>query len=542
MYDETTPVLIVGGGVVGLSTALFLSTHGVGSVLVERHPGTAIHPRAWGWYPRTLELYRSAGLTDAIYAESAGFTDHVLIGKLESLTGREFHVSRIPDEEDVSDISPIERVVSLPQDRIEPLVLERARGLGADIRFGVELVDLDQDDEGVTATVQDRQTGARRTIRARYLIAADGTDSPIRERLGIRRHGRGVVRHQLSILFRADLSGPLRGRRFAICQVANPQVEGTFGHDDSLGQGTLILTYHPERGERPEDFTDERCVELVRAAVGVPDLDVGLRSVMPWEMGALVAERFTDGRVFLVGDAAHVVPPVGGYGANTGIHDAHNLAWKLHAVLHGLASPALLATYDAERHPVGVTVMTQAGLRLAFRGGFSTPEQEAALRDTLTVTFGYVYDSPAVVAEPGDTVPAAPPGPGGVRMAALVEPRQLAGQPGTRAPHVWLHRDGERISTLDLFGRRPVLLLGADAEPWRDAAAAAAKRLGVDLDIHRIGADLTEEDRSWHETYGVTPDGAVLVRPDGFVCWRSPADAEPAESTVDRVLAALLHR
>ncbi|MFE0592863.1 FAD-dependent monooxygenase [Micromonospora echinospora] len=542
MYDETTPVLIVGGGVVGLSTSLFLSAHGVRSVLVERHPGTAIHPRAWGWYPRTLELYRSVGLTDAIYAESAGFAGHVLNGKVESLTGREIHMSRIPDEEDVSDISPIERLVSLPQDRIEPLVLDRAHELGADIRFGVELVDLVQDDEGVTATVADRRTGTRRTIRAEYLVAADGTHSPIRERLGIRRHGRGVVRHQMSILFRADLTGPLAGRRFAICQVENDRVEGILGHDDSLGQGTLIVTYHPEKGERPEDFTDERCVELVRAAVGVPDLEVGLRSVMPWEMGALVAERFTDGRIFLVGDAAHVVPPVGGYGANTGIHDAHNLAWKLHAVLTGSASPTLLATYDAERHPVGVTVMTQAGLRLATRGGFATPEQKAAVRDTLMVTFGYVYDSSAVVAEPGDTVPAAPPGPGGVRAAALVDPRQLGGRPGTRAPHVWLRRDGQRISTLDLFGRRPTLLLGSAGEPWRAAATAAAKRLGVDLDVHRIGADLVEDDRPWHDTYGVTAQGAVLVRPDGFVCWRSPADAEPTESTVERVLTTLLHR
>ncbi|WBB81521.1 FAD-dependent oxidoreductase [Micromonospora sp. WMMD882] len=542
MYDETTQVLVVGGGVVGLSTSLFLSAHGVGSILVERHPGTAIHPRAWGWYPRTLELYRSVGLADAIDAESAGFTGHVLLGKLESLTGREFHLSRIPDEEDVSDISPIGRVVSLPQDRIEPLVLRRARELGGDVRFGVELVDLVQDDEGVTATVADRKTGVRRTVRARYLVAADGTDSPVRERLGIRRHGRGVVRHQMSILFRADLTGPLAGRRFAICQVENPQVEGTFGHDDSLGQGTLILTYHPERGERPEDFTDERCVELVRAAVGVPDLAVELRSVMPWEMGALVAERFTDGRVFLVGDAAHVVPPVGGYGANTGIHDAHNLAWKLHAVLTGLASPALLSTYHTERHPVAVTVLTQAGLRLAVRGGFATPDQHAALRETLTVTFGYAYDSAAIVAEPGDGVPAGPPGPGGAPAAPLVEPRDLDGRPGTRAPHVWLRLDGRRISTLDLFDQRPVLLLGPAAEPWRAAATAAAKRLGVELDVHRIGADLVEEDRPWAQTYGVAPDGVVLVRPDGFVCWRAPAGAEATESAVERVLAALLHR
>ncbi|WP_143832091.1 FAD-dependent monooxygenase [Nocardiopsis sp. CNR-923] len=173
----------------------------------------------------------------------------------------------------------------------------------------------------------------------------------------------------MSILFDTDLRGPLRGRRFAICQVRNAEVEGVLGHDDSLGRGTLIVTYRPERGEGPDDFTGERCARLVRAAIGVPDASVGLRGVMPWEMAALTAERFAAGRVFLAGDSAHVIPPVGGYGANTGVQDAYDLTWKLWAVLGGMAPRELLDSYEEERRPVAEATVRQAAMRLVARSG-----------------------------------------------------------------------------------------------------------------------------------------------------------------------------
>lgn len=530
MTEETTPVLIVGGGLVGLSASLFLSWHGVDSVLVERRPGTSVHPRAWGWYPRTLELLRTVGIERDVLEESAGFVGHTLNAKVESLRGRELSVSTIPDAEDVSDVSPVGRIVSLSQDRLEPIVLRRAVELGADVRFGHTLVDLAPDADGVTAVVRDAGSGTRR-VRARYAVAADGGHSPVRERLGIARRGRGSLRHQVSILFRAELDGPLNGRRFAICQVENPEVEGILGHDDSLRQGTLILTYHPEAGEAVEDFTEDRCIALVRSAIGDPDLDVEIRSVLPWEMAALTAERFAAGRVFLVGDAAHVIPPVGGYGANTGIQDAHNLAWKLAAVLSGAAGPGLLDTYEAERLPVARSVVEQAGLRLAVRAGFATEEQKAATADTLAVTSGYRYRSDSITPEPGAGDDGAPD---------VVHPRELTGRPGTRGPHLVVRRSGLRISVLDLFGTRPVLLTGPDGERWCTAGCELARGGGLGLDVYRAGADFTEIDRSWHEAYGVGPAGAVLVRPDGFVSWRSPGgpdDGEPVE-----VLAAALDR
>ncbi|GAA3702844.1 FAD-dependent oxidoreductase [Nonomuraea antimicrobica] len=535
MREETTPVLIVGGGSVGLSASLFLSWLGVRSVLVERHPTTSIHPRAWGWYPRTLELFRQVGAADRVLHESLGFVGHNANGKVESLAGKEIHVSRIPEPEEVGGVSPIPRIISLPQDRVDPIIRARAEELGGDLRFGTELSDLAQEGDGVVATVV--KDGVKQTIRAQYVIAADGARGRLRESLGIARHGRGVLRHQISILFRADLRQALGERRFAVCQVENAEVDGVLGHDDTLRQGTLIITFHPEKGERAEDYTPERCVHLVRAAVGVPDLDVELRDVLPWEMGSLAAETYAAGRVFLAGDAAHVIPPIGGYGAGTGIQDVHNLAWKLRAVLSGYASPSLLDTYDAERRPVGVATIEQAGLRLAARAGFATPEQAAKVADTISVTFGYAYRSPSIVQEEPSAAPGGEP--------VFVHPRELTGRPGTRAPHLWVRRDGAVSSVLDLFGAQPVLLAGEDAADWYAAAGEAAGALGVPLRVHRFGHDLLPtdgEDRSPYDVYGITPSGAVLVRPDGFVCWRSPSSGSSPETTVGEALAAMLGR
>jgi len=532
--DESTPVLIVGGGLVGLSAALFLSWRGVSSILVEKHPGTSIHPRAWGLYPRTLETYRPLGVADALLAEGAGFAGHNLNGKVESLAGNEIAVGKVPPPEDVSDVSPVERILSLSQDRIEPHILRRARELGADIRFGTELVGHAQDATGVTATV--REGGAERTIRAQYLIACDGAHSPVRQFLGVQQYGPGTFRHQVSIVFGASLAEPLRGRRFAVCQVKNAHVDGILGHDDSLTQGTLIVTYKPEDGERPEDFTTDRCIELVRAAVGVPDLDVEIRSVLPWEMAALVAQRFSAGRVFLAGDAAHVIPPVGGYGANTGIQDVHNLAWKIDAVLAGVAEPALLETYGMERQPVAASTTRQAGARLAVRGGFATAEQLAEVLDTLTVTFGYQYRTTAIVAE--DTPPADP------FAVNFVEPRALTGQPGTRAPHLVVDRDGGPVSTVDLVERDAVLFAGPAGGAWAEAAREVAQKLDIPLDVYQFGADVRTTGRSWSEGYGVTDTGAVLVRPDGFVAWRAADAAEDrsAASVIEDALRRMYSR
>jgi putative polyketide hydroxylase len=269
----------------------------------------------------------------------------------------------------------------------------------------------------------------------------------------------------------------------------------------------------------------ERCVELVRLAAGLPDLAVRVRSVLPWAMAAQTAERFRAGSVFLAGDAAHLIPPVGGYGMNTGIQDAHNLAWKLAGAVAGWAGPSLLDTYEAERQPVARLVTEQALLNIRQPG---RPEQYA----TLGLALGVSYDSAAVVPD-GTPVP---------EIANPVTDYVPAARPGSRAPHAWLQRNGERVSAIDLFDTAFTLLAGKSGQPWRDAAATALRDLGVPVAACTVGrgGDLGDEDGTWAQLYGIGPDGAVLVRPDGHVAWRSAAASAEPRAELIRVLGAVL--
>ncbi|MCM2387221.1 FAD-dependent oxidoreductase [Streptomyces albipurpureus] len=507
------PVLVVGGSLTGLSTALFLAHHGVRCTLVERHPSTSVHPRAVGYYPRTAELLGQAGVEEAARRAAAGFESHRTRAGVTSLAGEVlFSREELAGGDDLADLTP-SRLLLLPQDRLEPLLRARAKELGADLRFGTELLSFAEDPDGVTAVLGDG-AGGTTAFRCDYLVACDGPRSAVREALKVPRHGRGVISRHISIAFGADLNEVLGERRYSVVHIRNPKVTGILVHDDTRTEGTLIVGYLPERGESLDDFTDGRCAELVSAAIGSPEVAVTIRSRFPWDMAEQVAETFVQGRVLLAGDAAHVVPPTGGYGANTGIADACNLAWKLASVVRGVAGAGLLETYDAERRPVAVYTAEQGSLQLAVRSGEATPEQREAAADALTVTMGQVYRSAAIVPEPGAEA----------RPAAR-DPRELRGEPGARAPYVLL--DPAAGSTLDLFGREFVLLTGTGtrADGWVAAAAEAG------VTAHRL------DGTGWATAYGVGSAGAVLVRPDGVVAWRSagPLAGDPVE-----VLAGVL--
>jgi hypothetical protein len=285
-----------------------------------------------------------------------------------------------------------------------------------------------------------------------------------------------------------------------------------------------------ERGERLEDFTSERCIELVRKALGLPDQRVDILSVLPWEIAVEAARRLADGRIFIVGDAAHIMPPLGGFGASTGIQDAQNLAWKLALVVRGQAGPELLVSYEAEREPVNWFTVEQAHLRYQETNRrWSADEAERAqvgMAHDLVVMLGYHYQSSALV-EPRQAMPS-------------LEHVTLNGEAGTRAPHLWVERAGERISTLDLLGRRFVLLSGPDGEAWQSAASTVAARLALELDLYRAGSDFSDEQGAFCQTCGISPQGALLVRPDGFVGWRASAALDRPEQVLTRVFSQLL--
>ena len=338
--DVEVPVLIVGGSLVGLANAMFLAHHGVETLSVEKHEGTAIHPRAGYFHLRTIELMRIAGIESRVRAAALKlYEPDGGLNAVETLAGKEI-ASYIPNiNADVADVSPARRLF-MPQQVLEPILLERAQELGARFEYATELVRLEQDAAGVTATVRDVHTLAERAIRAQYLVACDGNRSPIREDLGIAMRGHGLLSRSVTIYFRADCSHALRGRNLGVIYVHNPQVRGFFRLEKTgLGGFLVVFTVGDinEPGARyvADIATDELAVEMVREAVGEPDLEVHIEDVDKWRAVADVADTFQAGRVFLAGDAAHTMPPTGGFGGNTGIQDAHNLAWKLALVTQG---------------------------------------------------------------------------------------------------------------------------------------------------------------------------------------------------------------
>ncbi|MFD3841997.1 FAD-dependent oxidoreductase [Streptomyces sp. NPDC058642] len=545
--DPTThqvPVLIVGGSLVGLSTSLFLGRLGVRHTLVERHAGTSIHPRGRGNNVRTMELFRAAGIEPGIREAAATLDDNHGILQTPTLVGDagEWLFKEIDAGGALARFSPSSWCLCSQND-LEPVLFEHAERLGGDLRYGTELLSFDSGPSGVTAVVKSRDTGEHTTIRADYLVAADGPRSPVREQLGISQSGPGDLFSNVSITFRSRrLADVVGDRRFIVCYLTDPEADGALLPVDNRENWVFHAPWHPERGETLEEFTDERCAEHIRRAVGVADLDVQVTGKAPWNAAQRVARSYRAGRVFLAGDSAHEMSPTGAFGSNTGIQDAHNLAWKLAAVLGGWAGEGLLDTYDAERRPVAEATSARAAARSVEHShpGFAPPPGMGGggggggpQRGILNVVLGYRYPQGAVVG----TDPAAP---------VVPERFDLSGEPGSRAPHLAVRHQGERISTLDLYEGSFVLLSDADdPSGWHEAAIRLAEAMSVPLASYRVGsapeAELTPEgDTDWSTVHGTARGGAVLVRPDGFVAWRSAGPVPDAESALRHVLTTLL--
>ncbi|MFD5114098.1 FAD-dependent oxidoreductase [Streptomyces sp. NPDC058391] len=538
--DHRVPVLIVGGSLVGLSASLFLGRLGIRHLLVEKHAATSTHPRGRGNNVRTMELFRTAGVEPLIREAASVLADNHGILQAGSLTGddQEWLFKEIDPGGALARFSPSGWCLCSQND-LEPVLLAQARKHVGDLRFATEMLSFEQDATGVRAVVKNRETGEDTTVLADYLIAADGPRSPVREQLRIGQTGSGDLFHNVSVTFRSEgLAQVLGDRRFIVCYLTNPEADGALLPVDNREKWVFHLPWQPDRGETLEDFTDERCAEHIRRATGVPGLDVEITGKAPWHAAERVAERYSTGRVFLAGDSAHEMSPTGAFGSNTGIQDAHNLAWKLAAVLGASAGPGLLETYDAERRPVARATSERASAR---SGEHSHPGYAAApgvgggkQGGMLSVAMGYRYARGAVV---------------GVDPALPVVPERmrLTGDPGTRAPHLWVRERDVRKSTLDLYERSFVLLSGAEGAPWRSAAKRVADRLSLRLDVYGVGAGpdadlVTEDGADWAEAHGTTAEGAVLVRPDGFVAWRSAGAVSDPEVALHDVMTSVLCR
>lgn len=580
-----TSVLVIGGGGCGLSSSIFLSNLGVDHLLVERHPGTAIWPKAHYLNQRTMEVYRQHGIAEAIYEVGCpiekmgeirwttslggdGPLDRKLLHRMDAFGANSLRACYEAD-------SPV-MATNYPQIRLEPLLrAEAEKRAPGRILFHHEVRDWEQTDSGVTAQVLNRDTDQMMTVRARYVIAADGGKT-VGPRDGVEMVGPTGMVDMVSVHFAADLSEYWNDNTL-VTWFLNPRGQSSWGAGVMAQLGPTWGRRSEEwavhfafRPDDPERFNKEAIVPRVRELFGLPDLDMTVLEVSHWILDRIVAGRWRNGSIFLAGDAAHRQPPTTGLGLNTAILDAHNLTWKLAHVLSGSATNALLDSYEIERKPVATdgadwammaftnhTVIDAAvGLApgapleanvAAFEALFADNLIGAALRarvaeviDTQRYEFhahdveiGFHYRQGALV--PDGTLP--PP------RSATGSIYTPTSRPGHRLPHSWLERDGRRVSTHDLAGDDGAftLITGSNGEGWADAASAAAKSAGVTVNVVRVGIDYRDSDGAWAAVSGIGERGALLVRPDNHVALRHRDAIDDPELALNAALTTILH-
>jgi putative polyketide hydroxylase len=492
MQVQRFDVLVVGGAVAGLATALFASLHGASVLVVEKHAAASPHPRARGFSQRTLELLRG----------TTAYADLVRLGGMPGETAgavvtgptlREATAAPIATPIGVPAETSPAPFVYLGQDRVEPILAAAARAAGAKIWFSHQFVQWQPEEE--IATLHDGT--ATRRVHARFIVGADGARSTVRDALGISRGGRGAMGHQVSALIEADIALP-DGRPVGFALLTAPTSGGVLVATDRPRR-FLFSVRHDPASEPVSSFTPEVWQARVAAATDMPLGSFSVLGTFAWEPAERWAERFAtdDGRGFLVGDAAHQMVPAGGFGANTAIHDAANLGWKLGYVVRGLAPASLLATYDRERRPVAIATCRQATARAFAMSGAPRPDDAVDLVDDTAVVFGARY---------GEASPL---------------PARFAddGAVGTRVPHAWVEPD---LSTLDIAGADLALLA-----PTLPPGTVEKIELPAGIRVRTATCALPQ-----------TAGAALLVRPDQVVAARWPVvpDAATLASTIERVL------
>jgi 2-polyprenyl-6-methoxyphenol hydroxylase-like FAD-dependent oxidoreductase len=422
------------------------------------------------------------------------------------------------------------------QDVLERVLLQEAQRLPLlRIQFEREVIHLAQDAEGVRLTVRDRRTGDLALVDATWVVAADGARSPTRAMLGVPLDGMLEMTENINVLFKANLEGHLAPLNCVFVSVTNPLTGGIgviagIPTARDANEWTYNFQYFPEKGQRPDDFDEAACVKIVRAVTGIPDLAVEILGVSEWTATGAVAQAMRCGRILLAGDAAHLMPPAGGQGMNTGILDAHNLAWRLAAVLQGWGGEPLLDDYCVERRAAARHVVDAAVANMdlatndpqAFRELWSGPQYGLIL--------GVAHLSDSVLSD-GSAPPA---------QTYPFRTYVPHASPGFRAPHVWAD-PAARLSSLDFLGWKMTVVCASAPEAWR-AAAHEAQRLGVPVQVVAIDeAAVTPTARSrWKALYGLGTDGALLVRPDGIVAWRAPQAPACATTALLDALARVL--
>ncbi len=574
----STPVLIVGAGPVGMMSALLLARQGVRSVLIERRTELTAHPKGRGFNARSMELFRQCGMLDDMIAAQPK-TDQV--ANVAIGTGLDDPNLRIVPffgaEQSVRDFSPAINMVG-GQDIVEMVVVSHLRRFGAvNIIYDCELDAIDQTGEGVTATGK-RSDGTSLSFKADYVIAADGARSPVRNLLGRTMEQRSpMLGLNVNILFRADLSAYMK--KFGSCAFftkVNPP-----GHPGPGLRGIMAImstvrspnerTYNIVLGpdETLDMITMDNAADWIRREVGLPDdFEIEIMSISPWEAGARRTDKFRDDRVFFAGDAARTIPPAGALGMNTGLIDANNACWRIAIAVKGFASARFLDDYAVEREAHSETIIAASVANMQGAVANGSPQARPGQNGSVSSAppFDFPSGGPPVGGPPSGPAGGLPGGPPpaqrsqmGLYLGFMYDSGSVIGDgtsppiladpkneyvphatPGARAPHIWIDPRYQR-SILDLFGSGFVLL-AADRNGW----ASAAEQIGFETTFPLRMFNIRQECRTagiwqdWMELYGVGAEGAVLIRPDSMVAWRSNGGVGDAKAGLLSVLERLM--
>jgi 2,4-dichlorophenol 6-monooxygenase len=564
-----TDVLVVGSGPGGAAAALFLATYGTKTLVVTKYGHLSDTPRAHITNQRTMETLRDMGLEQRLMREATPWEWMGNTTFCTSLAGDE--LGRIPSwgtdtrrHHDYELQSPC-TMLDAPQTITEPVMMQAAQARGAKVRFDTEYLSHVQDDSGVTTQVRDRLTGATYAIRSKYVVGADGARSKVAADLDLPFEGPGAVGGALHIIFEADLSRFVDYRPSVLYWMVQPGAE-----KEGVGLGVLrmikpwhewMLMWGYEAAAGPPEITDEFARELAVQLVGTEDFEMRVTERLPWTVNHHFATTIADRRVFCVGDAVHRHPPTNGLGSNTSIQDSYNLAWKLHHVLAGLASPALLDSYNAERAPVARQIVERANQSIADTGRIIAaldvddttnvdklnrqlalrkepgPEGEK-IREKLREAIAYkAYEFDAHGVEHNHRYASSAVISDGTAMPAFSRDPELYAQPttwpGAKLPHTWVTREGHRVSTLDLAGHGTFSVwTGIGGQAWLDAAQAFSAETGLPVTLVSVGPGQPFEDPygTWAELREISDGGVLLVRPDLYVAARHTSAPDSPES------------